>query len=83
MKTCNQARLQSLIERFSQIGRTDNNGVTRLALSQEDIEARKYLQALCEELGMTVTYDDMANMYATLPGKKIYRLLFSAHIWIR
>lgn len=70
MKTCNQARLQSLIERFSQFGRTDNNGVTRLALSQEDIEARKYLQALCEELGMTVIYDDMANMYATLPGKK-------------
>lgn len=70
MKTCNQARLQSLIERFSQFGRTDNNGVTRLALSQEDIEARKYLQALCEELGMTVTYDDMANMYATLPGKR-------------
>ena len=70
MKTCNQARLQSLIERFSQFGKTENNGVTRLALSQEDIEARKYLQALCEELGMTVTYDDMANMYATLPGKK-------------
>ena len=70
MKICNQARLQSLIERFSQFGRTDNNGVTRLALSQEDIEARKYLQALCEELGMTVTYDDMANMYATLPGKR-------------
>ncbi len=70
MKTCNQSRLQSLIERFSQFGRTENNGVTRLALSQEDIEARKYFQALCEELGMTVTYDDMANMYATLPGKK-------------
>ncbi|WP_413366758.1 Zn-dependent hydrolase [Lysinibacillus sp. 3P01SB] len=70
MKICNQARLQSLIERFSQFGRTDNNGVTRLALSQEDIEARQYLQALCEELGMTVTYDDMANMYATLPGKR-------------
>ena len=70
MKTCNQSRLQSLIERFSQFGRTENNGVTRLALSQEDIEARKCLQTLCEELGMTVTYDDMANMYATLPGKK-------------
>lgn len=70
MKTCNQSRLQSLIERFSEFGKTENNGVTRLALSLEDIEARKYLQVLCEELGMTVTYDDMANMYATLPGKK-------------
>lgn len=70
MKKCNQSRLQSFIEQFSQFGRTENNGVTRLALSHEDIEARKHLQALCEELGMTVTYDDMANMYATLPGKK-------------
>ncbi|RHW33433.1 Zn-dependent hydrolase [Lysinibacillus yapensis] len=70
MQTCNSERLQSLIEHFSQFGKTDNNGVTRLALSREDIQARQLLQTIFEDLSMTVKYDDMANMYATLPGKK-------------
>ncbi|PLT30619.1 Zn-dependent hydrolase [Peribacillus deserti] len=70
MEKCNSLRLQKLIELFSEYGRTENNGVTRLSLSAEDIAARKKLQALCEEIDMTVQYDDMGNMYATLPGKQ-------------
>lgn len=70
MKKCNESRLQNLIELFSEYGKTENNGVTRLSLSAEDIAARKKLQALCEEIEMTVKYDDMGNMYATLPGKQ-------------
>ncbi|PFH87012.1 Zn-dependent hydrolase [Bacillus sp. AFS088145] len=66
----NANRLQKLIELFSEYGKTENNGVTRLALSAEDIAARKKFQALCEEVGMTVKHDDMGNMYATLPGKQ-------------
>lgn len=71
MKTCNAYRLQQFIELFSEYGKTENNGVTRLSLSEEDIAARKKLQALCEEIELTVAYDDMGNMYATLPGKQI------------
>jgi beta-ureidopropionase / N-carbamoyl-L-amino-acid hydrolase len=70
MKTCNANRLKQLIEVFSEYGKTENNGVTRLSLSEEDIAARKKFQALCEEIELTVTYDDMGNMYATLPGKQ-------------
>jgi len=70
MIKCNANRLQKLIEVFSEYGKTDNNGVTRLALSAEDIEARKKFQTLCEVVGMTVKYDDMGNMYATLQGKQ-------------
>lgn len=70
MQTCNKDRLQQLIEQFSTYGKTENNGVTRLALSKEDLTAREQLQRLCEELGMKVIYDDMGNMYATLAGKK-------------
>ncbi|KAB2329348.1 Zn-dependent hydrolase [Cytobacillus depressus] len=70
MKQCNANRLQQLIELFSEYGRTENNGVTRLSLSAEDVAARKKFQELCEELEMVVTYDDMGNIYATLPGKK-------------
>jgi N-carbamoyl-L-amino-acid hydrolase len=67
---CNENRLQKLIDLFSLFGKTDNNGVTRLSLSPEDIAARMKFQTLCEEIGMTVTYDDMGTMYATLQGKQ-------------
>jgi beta-ureidopropionase / N-carbamoyl-L-amino-acid hydrolase len=70
MKKCNSNRLQQLIELFSEYGKTENNGVTRLSLSTEDIAARKKFQVLCEEIEMKVNYDDMGNMYATLPGKQ-------------
>jgi beta-ureidopropionase / N-carbamoyl-L-amino-acid hydrolase len=67
---CNAERLQNLIDQFSKFGMTENNGVTRLSLSVEDISARKKFQSLCEKIGMTVIYDDMGTMYATLPGKQ-------------
>jgi len=70
MKLCNAERLQKHIELFAKYGETPNQGVTRLSLSAEDIEARKKFQEICEQSGLTVTFDDMANMYATLPGKK-------------
>lgn len=70
MKRCNPERLQNQIEQFATFGKTPNSGVTRLALSKEDLEARKKLQEICEQTGLTVTYDDMGNMYATLPGQK-------------
>ncbi|MFF5994402.1 Zn-dependent hydrolase [Lysinibacillus sp. KU-BSD001] len=70
MYKCNQIRLQQTLEQFSQFGATENGGVTRLALSKEDVLARDYFKKCCEELGMDVKVDDMANMYATLPGKK-------------
>ncbi|RYG71329.1 Zn-dependent hydrolase, partial [Lentibacillus lipolyticus] len=64
----NGERLKNTIEAFADFGRTENNGVTRLALSDMDIKVRKHFQSECEKLGMTVVTDDMANMYATLPG---------------
>ncbi|MGM9943364.1 MAG: Zn-dependent hydrolase [Lysinibacillus sp.] len=70
MYKCNQARLQQTIEHFSQFGATKNGGVTRLSLSKEDILARDYFKECCEALRMKVKVDDMANMYAVLPGKK-------------
>ena len=72
MLKTNRERLKQTIELFSQIGATENNGVTRLSLSSEDIVARNKLKEICEQLGMTVTVDDMGTMYATLPGKSDY-----------
>ncbi|MGG4466460.1 Zn-dependent hydrolase [Paenibacillus alvei] len=66
----NGKRLQDSLERFADFGRTKNNGVTRLSLSEEDRQARDYFYDCCEELGMAVTVDDLGNMYATLPGQE-------------
>lgn len=67
MLKTNRERLKKNIALFSQFGATENNGVTRLSLSAEDIMARNKLKAICEQLGMVVTVDDMGTMYATLP----------------
>ena len=64
----NGERLKNTLEEFADFGRTMNNGVTRLALSEEDRLARDYFCSCCKELGMTVAIDDMGNMYATLEG---------------
>lgn len=70
MYKCNRSRLQESIERFSQFGATANGGVTRLSLSNDDLRARDYFCECCKALGMEIKVDDMANIYATLPGKK-------------
>lgn len=64
----NSKRLESAIEKFADFGRTKNNGVTRLSLSREDIAARDYFVSCCKALGMIIKYDDVANIYATMPG---------------
>ncbi|EAZ86156.1 N-carbamoyl-L-amino acid amidohydrolase [Bacillus sp. B14905] len=62
--------MRELIEQFSQFGATENGGVTRLSLSDEDVLARNYFCECCEALGMDIHVDDMGNIYATLAGKK-------------
>ncbi|WP_010280987.1 Zn-dependent hydrolase [Bacillus timonensis] len=64
----NGERLREELERFADFGRTEKNGVTRLALSDEDRRARDYFRFCCEELGLDVKVDDLGCMYATLEG---------------
>jgi len=64
----NGERLKQEIERFADFGRTENSGVTRLSLSEEDCRVRDYFRTCCEELGLDVLVDDMGCMYATLAG---------------
>ncbi|HWO96647.1 MAG TPA: Zn-dependent hydrolase [Bacillus sp. (in: firmicutes)] len=64
----NGERLKNELELFANYGRTENNGVTRLSLSEEDRLVRDYFRSCCEELGMSVKIDDMGCMYATLEG---------------
>lgn len=66
----NGERLKDELERFANFGRTENNGVTRLSLSEEDRLARDYFRSCCEELDLSVKVDDMGCMYATLQGSE-------------
>ena len=66
--TIGSERLKMTLEHFANFGRTENNGVTRLTLSEEDRLARDYFCSCCKELGMAVTIDDLGNIYALLPG---------------
>ncbi|MEH7237715.1 Zn-dependent hydrolase [Bacillus sp. JJ1562] len=77
----NRERLMNELERFADFGRTEKNGVTRLALTDEDRHARDYFRACCEELGMDVKIDDMGCMYATLEGtEKKPPILIGSHL---
>jgi beta-ureidopropionase / N-carbamoyl-L-amino-acid hydrolase len=64
----NGERLKNELERFANFGRTENNGVTRLSLSEEDRLAREFFRTCCEEIGLAMKVDDMGCMYATLEG---------------
>ncbi|OES44825.1 Zn-dependent hydrolase [Domibacillus iocasae] len=66
----NGERLQESLEAFADFGRTERNGVTRLALSEEDRLARDYFRTCCEGIGLEVKVDDMGNQYAMLAGRE-------------
>lgn len=66
----NKDRIKEKMDSFAAFGRTENNGITRLALSKEDQYARDYFCDYCKKLGLTVEIDDMGNIYATLAGEE-------------
>ena len=57
-----QDRLANRIEQLGQIGKQDNGGVTRLALSEEYKEAAELVTSWMQEAGMTVTLDAAGNL---------------------
>lgn len=81
MITCNKNRIQNRIETFAKFGGTDKGGVTRFALSKEDIEARKEFVRQMKEMGAEIVTDDMANIYATIPGmgNGLPRIVIGSH----
>lgn len=68
MVHCDYDRMKDKIETFSKFGDTGNGGITRLSLSKEALEARAEFKKRMEALGATIVSDDMANIYATIPG---------------
>ncbi|KAF5085067.1 N-carbamoyl-L-amino-acid hydrolase [anaerobic digester metagenome] len=64
-----KARLQNRMEAISAFGATAGCGVTRLALSDADKDARQQLSAWLKELDCEIHVDGMGNIFAVLPGK--------------
>jgi N-carbamoyl-L-amino-acid hydrolase len=81
MLTCNKERLEDKIKTFSKFGDTGKGGITRLALSPADLEAREEFCKRCTVLGMEIKTDDMANIYATIPGEEgLPAIMTGSHI---
>jgi len=68
MVHCSRERLDDKIKTFSKFGDTGKGGITRFSLSPEALQARGEFKKRMEAIGATVVTDDMANMYATIPG---------------
>ena len=66
--TINIERVKEKHQALAQIGALPEGGVSRLALTKEDVEARNLLKAWIEEIGAENRMDDLGNMYGWLPG---------------
>jgi N-carbamoyl-L-amino-acid hydrolase len=64
-----QDRLWRSIEAMVAIGGLGNGGVTRQALTREDIEARAMLIGWARALGLEVSIDEAANLFLRRPGQ--------------
>lgn len=68
MYRCDVKRMEDKIVTFSKFGDTGNGGITRYSLSPEAIQARNEFVKRMEAIGATIEVDDLANVYATIPG---------------
>jgi beta-ureidopropionase / N-carbamoyl-L-amino-acid hydrolase len=66
----NSARLTGWIERFGRIGALPGGGVCRLALSEEDKEARDLLVERMRALGLEVSIDAIGNIWGVRAGQE-------------
>jgi beta-ureidopropionase / N-carbamoyl-L-amino-acid hydrolase len=78
----NPDRLLADFNELAQIGATVNNGISRLALSNEDLQARAWLAGRLEDIGLFIRDDDAANLSGVLlsnnPNAK--HLLIGSHL---
>ncbi|MFK7966823.1 MAG: M20 family metallo-hydrolase [Burkholderiaceae bacterium] len=65
----NADRLIARLEDLARIGPIPNGGSCRLALTDEDREARDWLVDQMKSLGMTVKIDQIGNIIGIRPGK--------------
>lgn len=75
--TCSLERMEDKIKTFSKFGDTGKGGITRFSLSEEALAARGEFVKRMKAIGATVVTDDMANLYATVPGAEDLPAIYS------
>ena len=81
MVSCSLERMKDKIKTFSAFGDTGRGGITRFSLSAEALAARAEFKRRMEAIGAHVVSDDMANLYATLPGSEpLPAILTGSHL---
>ncbi|MDR2771383.1 MAG: Zn-dependent hydrolase [Clostridiales Family XIII bacterium] len=81
MYSCSLERLQDKIDTFKKFGDTGTGGITRLSLSPEALSARDEFAKRAKAMGMRLKTDDMANMYAVLPGSEdLPAIIMGSHV---
>lgn len=80
--TIDGERLRENFEELAEIGATIGGGVTRLALSNEDLEARAWFANRIEEAGLLVHDDEVGNLSGVLLAKRpdARTLLLGSHL---
>lgn len=81
MYFCDVNRMEDKIKTFAQFGDAGHGGVTRYSLSAEAIQARDEFVKRMTAIGATIETDDLANMYATIPGSdpNAKRIVMGSH----
>lgn len=82
MYTCDVKRMEDKIVTFSKFGDAGHGGVTRYSLSPEALLARAEFKKRMEAIGAVIEVDDVANMYATIPGSdpNAKRIVMASHV---
>jgi N-carbamoyl-L-amino-acid hydrolase len=65
----NAKRLQSTLETMARIGATAGGGVHRLTLTDEDKQARDLFVSWLKGLDLTITIDEMGNIFGRRDGR--------------
>jgi hydantoinase/carbamoylase family amidase len=78
----NGTRLREKIEELAKIGATPDGGVTRLALTREEWEAKKWVINELKSIGLHVTIDKITNIFGRRNGTLIGSrpVLFGSHV---
>lgn len=81
MFKCDQARMVDKIKTFAKFGDAGHGGITRYSLSPEAHQARDEFVRRMKAIGAQIEFDDVANVYATLPGSdpKAKRIVMASH----
>ncbi len=81
MFTCDKNRMEDKITTFSKFGDAGHGGITRYSLSPEAHMARDEFVKRMKAIGAEIETDDMANMYASIPGSEpgLKRIVMASH----